>query len=44
MKRKIIRRGNRWRMKRKLDADELLLLVITVFIVLVVFLQLFMEV
>ena len=41
MKRRIVRKGNKWKMKHKLDAEEWLLLVVMAFIALTVILQVF---
>lgn len=43
MKRRIVRKGNKWKMKHKLDADDWLLVVMMVCIVAVLILQMIAE-
>lgn len=41
MKNRIIRKGRKWKLRKKLDAEEWLLLVVMAFIALTVILQVF---
>ena len=41
MKKRIIRKGRKWKLRKKLDAEEWLLLVVMAFIALTVILQVF---